>query len=85
MDSYERGSQSELCTAQRISLLADTLSFPPTPKKNIRSADLVNWCQLPYGDKFYSILGDMLPVYRQVRSVTLGKQSLQPHNSDPAG
>jgi hypothetical protein len=35
MDSYELGEQSELCTAQRISSLADTLSspHPPPPKK----------------------------------------------------
>jgi hypothetical protein len=35
MDIYEHGSHSELCTAQRISSLADTLSAPhPTPKKD---------------------------------------------------
>jgi len=33
MDSYEHGNQSELYTAQRISSLADTLSFPPPKKK----------------------------------------------------
>ena len=34
MDGYERGNQSELWTAQRISSLADTLSFPLPRKKD---------------------------------------------------
>jgi len=34
----------------------------PSQEKKIHSADLVNWRHLPSGDKFHSILGDVLPV-----------------------
>ena len=84
MDSYEHGNQSELCTAQRISSLADTLSPPPPPQKNAlcRLGELASpafrW-QIPLN------FGWRVACLRQVQSVTLGKQSLQPHNSDPAG
>jgi len=60
MGGHEHGNQSALCTAQGISSLADTLS--PPPKKKIHYAELVNWRHLPSGDKFHSILGDVLPV-----------------------